>query len=84
MRNRWIRETLSRRAALKSAFFGAAGLAMLGRTGLPAWAGPTVPATRKPGKAKAVIELWMAGGPSHIDTFDPKPGAGADYTGPLA
>jgi hypothetical protein len=25
----------------------------------------------------------MWGGPSHIDTFDPKPDAGADYTGPL-
>src|SRR5262245_4410128 len=27
----------------------------------------------KPAKAKAVIFLFMAGGPSHIDTFDPKP-----------
>lgn len=26
-------------------------------------------------KAKSVILLWMAGGPSQIDTFDPKPGA---------
>ncbi|MCA9071928.1 MAG: DUF1501 domain-containing protein, partial [Planctomycetaceae bacterium] len=25
----------------------------------------------------------MYGGPSHIDTFDPKPKSGADYTGPL-
>lgn len=25
-------------------------------------------------KAKTCIVLWMAGGPSHIDTFDPKPG----------
>ncbi len=25
----------------------------------------------------------MWGGPSHLDTFDPKPGAGSDYTGPL-
>jgi hypothetical protein len=25
----------------------------------------------------------MWGGPPHIDTFDPKPGAGEDYTGPL-
>src|SRR5438034_11532565 len=24
-------------------------------------------------KAKAVIFLYMAGGPSHLDTFDPKP-----------
>lgn len=26
-------------------------------------------------KAKACILLWMNGGPSHLDTFDPKPGA---------
>jgi uncharacterized protein (DUF1501 family) len=28
-----------------------------------------------PAKAKACIVLWMNGGPSHVDTFDPKPGA---------
>ena len=33
--------------------------------------------------AKAVIELWMSGGPSHLDTFDPKPEAGNDYCGPF-
>lgn len=26
------------------------------------------------GKAKACILMWMGGGPSHLDTFDPKPG----------
>jgi len=36
----------------------------------------------KEGKAKSVIQLWMGGGPPHTDTFDPKPGAGPDYTGP--
>jgi hypothetical protein len=36
-----------------------------------------------PSKAKSVIQLWMAGGPSQTDTFDPKPNAGEDYTGPL-
>lgn len=34
--------------------------------------------------ARAVIEIWLWGGPSHLDTFDPKPEAGPDYTGPLA
>jgi hypothetical protein len=34
-------------------------------------------------KAKAVIQIWLWGGPSHIDTFDPKPNAGYDYTGPF-
>src|SRR5947209_4931482 len=33
-----------------------------------------------PGKAKRVIHLFMNGGPSHIDTFDPKP-ALARYAG---
>ena len=27
----------------------------------------------KTGKAKACILLWMNGGPSHLETFDPKP-----------
>ena len=34
-------------------------------------------------KAKAVIQLWMWGGPCHLDTFDPKPEAGYDFCGPL-
>ncbi len=34
------------------------------------------------GKARSVIQLWMNGGPPHIDTFDPKPQAGDDYRGP--
>ena len=37
--------------------------------------------TREP-KAKAVIQLWMGGGPPHLDTFDPKPEAGEEYCGP--
>ncbi|MCB1470565.1 MAG: DUF1501 domain-containing protein [Rhizobiaceae bacterium] len=27
--------------------------------------------------------MWLAGGPPHTDTFDPKPQAGSDYTGSL-
>ena len=34
-------------------------------------------------KAKSVIQIWMWGGPAHLDTFDPKPEAGNDYSGPL-
>ncbi len=33
-----------------------------------------------PGKAKRVIHLFMNGGPSHVDTFDPKPSL-ARYAG---
>src|SRR5262245_8374738 len=31
----------------------------------------------------AVILFWMAGGPSHIDTFDMKPDAPAEIRGPF-
>ncbi|MCS7180888.1 MAG: DUF1501 domain-containing protein [bacterium] len=34
-------------------------------------------------KAKSVIQIWLWGGPSHLDTFDPKPFAGYDYAGPF-
>jgi hypothetical protein len=56
---------------------GAMGMALAGRLA----AQP--PTAAKPGKAKAVIQVWLWGGPSHVDTFDPKPSAGNDYTGPL-
>jgi uncharacterized protein (DUF1501 family) len=32
----------------------------------------------------AVIVVWLRGGCSHLDTYDPKPLAGSDYTGPFA
>jgi len=32
--------------------------------------------------ARSIIFVWLQGGPSHIDTFDPKPKAGKDYYGP--
>lgn len=35
--------------------------------------GAKVSAPHWAGKAKNVILLWMGGGPSHVDTFDPKP-----------
>jgi len=40
------------------------------------WAAPQA-------RAKSVIQIWMWGGPSQLDTFDPKPDAGYDYCGPL-
>src|ERR1043165_6451002 len=38
---------------------------------------------RTPGSAKAVILLWLWGGPSQLDTFDPKTNAPADVRGPF-
>lgn len=71
---------VSRREALRLGLLGAAGLFASGRSA-PCAARATP--TGGPGQAKAVIQIWMWGGPSHLDTFDPKPEAGNDYAGPL-
>ncbi len=63
---------LTRRDMLRYSAAGIGGLAF----------GASQASAIKPGKAKAVIQIWMWGGPSHLDTFDPKPSAGADYCGP--
>ena len=68
--------TVSRRDAVRFGLGGAAGLLLGPGLARPATVAP-------PGKARSVIEIWMWGGPCHIDTFDPKPDAGSDYTGPL-
>ena len=44
----------------------------------------TLKSGHNPGSAKAVILLWLWGGPSQLDTFDPKPHAPLDYRGPFA
>ncbi|MFL2870826.1 MAG: DUF1501 domain-containing protein [Pirellulaceae bacterium] len=36
------------------------------------------------GRAKSCILVWLAGGPSHIETFDPKPDAPEEVRGPLS
>lgn len=43
----------------------------------------TGPGTPGFGKAKHVIYLWMSGGMSHIDTFDPKTGSTKGYSNPV-
>jgi hypothetical protein len=64
--------SLSRREFVVSAAAGASLCGWLGRLAAEAPAGP---------RPRACILLWMAGGPSHIDTFDPKPDAPADVRG---
>ena len=70
-------ERMTRRDALNRMLGGAAGLALA--DGMAAAAPPA----SRPATAKAVIQIWMWGGPPHTDTFDPKPAAGYDYCGPL-
>jgi hypothetical protein len=72
--------SISRREIVRRGLGCTAGLLLADRLGLAAAA--SQPAKRK-ATAKAVIQIWMWGGPSHLDTFDPKPEAGNDYCGPL-
>ena len=71
---------LSRREAMRRGLGGAAALLLPGSF---AAAGCGRPSRPTEAKAKSVIQIWMWGGPSHLDTFDPKPEAGYDYCGPL-
>ena len=68
---------LSRRDMLRNCLFGAGGLLLLNGWGLQSYA------AARPVKAKSVIQIWLWGGPCHIDMFDPKPEAGRDYCGAL-
>jgi hypothetical protein len=78
-------QLVSRRGVLQRGLLGAAGLAAAGNLGAAETpAESPAPASAPPAaKAKAVIQIWMWGGPCHLDTFDPKPEAGSDYCGPL-
>jgi uncharacterized protein (DUF1501 family) len=79
---------MSRREALRIGFFSTAGLWCAGRRVLGAAEGP--PAAEGPApvplkaKARSVIQIFLWGGMSHIDTWDPKPAAGYDYMGDFA
>ena len=68
---------MTRREVLRRGLLGTAGLALIDPFRHQAKSTSVRP------KAKSVIQIWMWGGPSHLDTFDPKPDAGYDYCGPL-
>lgn len=70
--------SITRREALRRTLLGMTGLMFADRLFVPA-----VQAAVRPATAKSVIQIWMWGGPCHLDTFDPKPEAGNDYCGPL-
>jgi hypothetical protein len=65
---------------LELGLFATAGLTFLPTFGTRTLGAPPAAPTAR---AKAVIQVWLWGGASHIDTFDPKPDAGREYCGPL-
>jgi uncharacterized protein (DUF1501 family) len=77
---------MSRREAVRIGFFSTAGLVFAGSSAGVASSGATaMPVSRPAGgaKAKSIIQIFLWGGMSHSDTWDPKPDAGYDYNGPL-
>ncbi|MCH7228550.1 DUF1501 domain-containing protein [Haloferula sp. A504] len=73
---------LTRRRMLVRGAFGTAGLMLGGHPLLGKSTAPAVAPAASAAPARAVIQIWMWGGPSHLDSFDPKPDAGRDYCGP--
>jgi len=71
----------TRRSVLKASLAGLAGLTLPNLLRLRSEA----TASGNPLKSnKAVILLWMTGGPSHIDTWDVKPNMPSEIRGPFA
>jgi len=75
---------ISRREALRRGVLGTAGLVfggriVVGESRAAALTAPAKPALKA--KAKSVIQIFLWGGMSHNDTWDPKPEAGYEYMG---
>jgi len=68
----------TRRELLKLAAAGVSGLSLSGWMGRLA-----AQAAGEKRRGKSCILLWMDGGPSHVDTFDPKPEAPQSVRGDL-
>lgn len=82
MKNAFENYRMNRRQIVKSGILCSLGLPFWGLSSQARAEASLQPPTSS--KANAVIEIWMWGGPSHLDTFDPKPDAGAAFSGPLS
>ncbi len=67
----------SRRDFLRVGAIGTLGLS------LPAWLRMKAEGAVREAPAKSVIQIWLSGGPSHVDIWDPKPDAPEDFRGPF-
>jgi hypothetical protein len=73
----------SRRNMLKASMMGMAGLSFPGLLQMKAQALANPASMSAAPHDKSIILLWMTGGPSHIDTWDPKPDRPAQNRGPF-
>src|SRR3954470_17353106 len=66
-----------RREFLRTSLAGFASLSLPGVMRLRAASPPTA------GERTALIVVWLRGGASHLETYDPKPDAPAEFRGPF-
>ena len=79
------RNAAARRRSTSRREFLRVGLAGFGTLSLPGLLRLRAAAATPSAKNRtAVIIVWLRGGCSHLDTYDPKPQAGSEYTGPFA
>ncbi len=69
---------MQRREFLRAGLTGFSGLSLAGLYNLRAQAAAAS------AEKTAVILVWLRGGASHLDTFDPKPDAPSEFRGPYA
>jgi hypothetical protein len=84
MNNKRNNQQVSRREALRRGVLGTAGLVFGSRIIVGDARAAALTTTAKPAlkaKAKSVIQIFLWGGMSHNDTWDPKPEAGSEYSG---
>jgi len=88
--HRFLPAAASRREFLSQVACGFGGVAMAALAHDPAYAAPsfdpgslTPRPTMHPATAKNVIFLYMDGGPSHMDLFDPKPRLDKEHGEPI-
>jgi uncharacterized protein (DUF1501 family) len=76
---------VNRREFLRAGLTGFTGLSLAGLLSLRAQSADQFAAAGSPSKQDtAVILVWLRGGCSHLDTFDPKPDAPSEYRGPYS
>ena len=71
---------IDRRSMLRAGMLGAAGLAL---PKLLRWEAFAAEQGKTPKRSTSVIILWMRGGPSQHETWDPKPDAPSEIRGPF-
>jgi len=74
---------VGRRELLRFGLASGLGLTDLLRLRAAAEANPARPSTGRTRRPTSVILVWCHGGPSHLETYDPKPDAPAEYRGPF-